>query len=601
MTLYIENVDHAGHSYGPVAPELDDQLVIADQVVGFFMEGLKIRGLQDCVNIIIVADHGMAPISCERKNSVEDYGVDADFTYIRSGAFGRIGKSKDQTEWPQFNAEDINEGLRCHHEESHWNSYIKYEYLPKRFHYANNDRIEDVIAVVDDAWLLEGRKGSYSSCNGGTHGFDNEFKSMHALFAAHGPAFKTNFNTTEAFENIELYNMMADILGIEAAPNNGTHGSLNFMLNQPRNVDPFPEGVAAQDDCPYEAVGVDVMECTPCTDQASHNDQLNLDAATVNEFQQQHLLYGVPNAVPPGTDLYKYCLLTHQDYVSAYERIRMMPLYVSYTVKPLKSGLRTFESLGACARSDPRVPIPDMTACADYGSEVEYITMYPEALSTGEARYDAKLTTNLVAIYPPAKTVFDFMTRKLDEWARGYGGVHVTSGPVFDYNFDGHADDMNVVTEHNPSGSPYVPTHFFFVITRCQDFSKSVDQCLGVDEIDVLSYIIPNYKYNQCGQNDLNSTSWVEESIREHVARVRDVELITGINFLTSLMEGQSEEKKSEAIRLRLQLPQFDSDWFGEVPTMEPGTDGGNSANVQKASFTSVVLIACTLFLLKFF
>ena len=56
-----------------------------------------------------------------------------------------------------------------------------------------------------------------------------------------------------------------DILGIEAAPNNGTHGSLNFMLNQPRNVDPFPEGVAAQDDCPYEAVGVDVMECTPCT------------------------------------------------------------------------------------------------------------------------------------------------------------------------------------------------------------------------------------------------------------------------------------------------------------------------------------------------
>ena len=58
MTLYIENVDHAGHSYGPVAPELDDQLVIADQVVGFFMEGLKIRGLQDCVNIIIVADHG---------------------------------------------------------------------------------------------------------------------------------------------------------------------------------------------------------------------------------------------------------------------------------------------------------------------------------------------------------------------------------------------------------------------------------------------------------------------------------------------------------------------------------------------------------------
>jgi len=35
-------------------------------------------------------------------------------------------------------------------------SYLKSQYFPKRFHYAFNDRIEDVELVVDEGWLVEG-------------------------------------------------------------------------------------------------------------------------------------------------------------------------------------------------------------------------------------------------------------------------------------------------------------------------------------------------------------------------------------------------------------------------------------------------------------
>ena len=58
ITLYVENVDHAGHSDGPDSDEVNKQLKIADQAVGYLLEGLRQKKLENCVNIIILADHG---------------------------------------------------------------------------------------------------------------------------------------------------------------------------------------------------------------------------------------------------------------------------------------------------------------------------------------------------------------------------------------------------------------------------------------------------------------------------------------------------------------------------------------------------------------
>ena len=58
MTIYIEMVDWAGHDKGPASQEVNDALVRADEVLGYLMEGLRSRKLEDCVNVIVVADHG---------------------------------------------------------------------------------------------------------------------------------------------------------------------------------------------------------------------------------------------------------------------------------------------------------------------------------------------------------------------------------------------------------------------------------------------------------------------------------------------------------------------------------------------------------------
>ena len=44
------------------------------------------------------------------------------------------------------------------------------------------------------------------------------------------------------------------------------------------------------------------------------------------------------------------------------------------------------------------------------------------------------------------------MARKLNKWANIYDGVHVTSGPVFDYNYDGLADDDQTIEKYSTVG-----------------------------------------------------------------------------------------------------------------------------------------------------
>ena len=63
---------------------------------------------------------GMTPTSCERKTSLQEYGVDLDVVYTVTGPVGRIGKSENPSLWNQFVPEKTHEDLRCTHNESHW-------------------------------------------------------------------------------------------------------------------------------------------------------------------------------------------------------------------------------------------------------------------------------------------------------------------------------------------------------------------------------------------------------------------------------------------------------------------------------------------------
>jgi len=63
----------------------------------------------------------------------------------------------------------------------------------------------------------------------GSHGYDNQLTSMHGIFIARGSAFKKDL-VVKPFENIHIYNLIAKILGLKPAPNDGNLELAQFML-----------------------------------------------------------------------------------------------------------------------------------------------------------------------------------------------------------------------------------------------------------------------------------------------------------------------------------------------------------------------------------
>ncbi|PKU30089.1 hypothetical protein llap_19607 [Limosa lapponica baueri] len=169
------------------------------------MEGLKQRNLHNCVNLIVLADHGMEKTYCTQMEYMTDYFKKIDF-YVYAGPAARI-RAKNVPQ--DYHTSKLLTGLsplaQCKRSPQHFKPYLTPD-LPKRFHYANNIRIDKVHLLVDRQWLVA-RDASYRGCDGGNHGYNNEFKSMEAIFLAYGPSFKEK-TEVDAFENIEVYNLM---------------------------------------------------------------------------------------------------------------------------------------------------------------------------------------------------------------------------------------------------------------------------------------------------------------------------------------------------------------------------------------------------------
>lgn len=72
----------------------------------------------------------------------------------------------------------------------------------------------------------------------GNHGWDNLNSEMQAMFVAQGPSFKKS-TEIRPFHNIDLYNLMCAMVGVDPAPNNGTWVRLIGLLFYNRSIQFF--------------------------------------------------------------------------------------------------------------------------------------------------------------------------------------------------------------------------------------------------------------------------------------------------------------------------------------------------------------------------
>lgn len=236
LALYFDEVDHAGHSYGPYSQQVKDAVRSVDATLGYLLDQLDERSLTQNMNIMLVSDHGMANTTADRVIYLDDYIADPPISSLKvveySPVLGIIPLNASHTEFVDSAYDKLANATPLM-------PIFKRSQVPERFHYRNNRRIPNLIGVAEDCYTITGnRKNKVSP--GGAHGYDPLLPSMHAIFVAAGPAFKTSDSdgsedgiVVPSFDNIHLYELMSHLLDVTPAPNNGTLSAVKHLLRNP--------------------------------------------------------------------------------------------------------------------------------------------------------------------------------------------------------------------------------------------------------------------------------------------------------------------------------------------------------------------------------
>ena len=217
VTLYFDEPDHTGHNFGPLSAETKKAVIKMDSIMGALSHRLDQLEIGKKINLIIVSDHGMANISNDKKVAVLDYlkpewlGYKAVVNPIMSlqakaGCQDSIAKALKKVPHIKF-----------------WKSTE----VPKRLHYGTNPRVHDFVIEAKKGYSLVSKESQ--NIKGGTHGYDNNEKDMHAIFYAKGPAFKVD-KTVKTFQNVSVYPLIAHILGLQIGEIDGKFSDVKSML-----------------------------------------------------------------------------------------------------------------------------------------------------------------------------------------------------------------------------------------------------------------------------------------------------------------------------------------------------------------------------------
>jgi predicted AlkP superfamily pyrophosphatase or phosphodiesterase len=216
LTLYFSDADAAGHSFGPESVELIRALQQIDTALGRLLRGLAQRGLEDRINVIVTADHGMAETSRQRVVFIDDYLTMADGEVVDLNPTVGV--------WPRPGREDaVYRKLATAHPRL---TIYRRANTPEHWHYREHERVPPIIGVADEGWSVMRRASVADAFRrsvrrvGGNHGYDPHVRSMHTLFIAAGPAFRSNV-VVPPFENVHVYETLCLVLGIDPLKNDG--------------------------------------------------------------------------------------------------------------------------------------------------------------------------------------------------------------------------------------------------------------------------------------------------------------------------------------------------------------------------------------------
>ncbi|KAI7787493.1 ectonucleotide pyrophosphatase phosphodiesterase 1 [Diaporthe eres] len=284
IAAYVPDVDGDGHRFGPNSTEIRSTIQNADTMMDGVFLGLEARNLTDIVNVIVVSDHGMATTDVSRMIQMDDL-VD-------------LSKVDHIDGWPLVglrpkSSVDVEEMYDALAEKAKTNPnfdvYLRDVNMPERYHFSQNERIAPLWIVPKTGWAIvtkdefnieEAKANNIDYSPKGLHGYDHEHPLMRAIFIARGPAFPhTPGSKLEPFQNIEVYNILCDSLGLEPSPNNGT---LRLPLRPVGVHDDVPAIEVPSDPVTSYTVAPTTTQSPPASSPSS-SKALGVDPVVTNE------------------------------------------------------------------------------------------------------------------------------------------------------------------------------------------------------------------------------------------------------------------------------------------------------------------------------
>ena len=220
ITLYFSRVDSRAHRDGPAADSVFAAAAEIDRQLGRLLDALEKTGRLDETNIIVVSDHGMSAVSRQRTIVLDGH---LDLTRVRVSDWGPAAQI-----WAtRMPAEKIVAALE---DVPHLRVWAK-QAIPERYHFGRHQRVPDVLAEADPGWLISSRQRmSRPDSPAGMHGWDPALAEMHGIFIARGPGFIPG-SRSPAMASVDVYSLMARLLGLKPAKNEGRPDSFLPYLN----------------------------------------------------------------------------------------------------------------------------------------------------------------------------------------------------------------------------------------------------------------------------------------------------------------------------------------------------------------------------------
>jgi len=219
VTLYFDDVDHAGHDFGPDSDELRRAVETLDRQLGVLVGGIHDMGLDERATVVVVSDHGMAGLSSDRRILLDDYIDVKAVDVLEANGFLALA--------PRDSSPDSVAAIykRLHGAHRRLRVFTP-ETMPARLHYRDNPRIAPILGIPDAGWAvttrarLQRRLDDGREPEAGAHGFDPDDRVMHAMFAAAGPEVRRGLVVPTVY-NIDVYDFICAVLRLTPAPNDG--------------------------------------------------------------------------------------------------------------------------------------------------------------------------------------------------------------------------------------------------------------------------------------------------------------------------------------------------------------------------------------------